>query len=425
MKLLVSAHRLELGGTQVNAVELAATLRDRHGFDVVVWATPGPALNLVRELGLRFEPAPDVSVHPSPARMRALRGLVTRLQPDLVHAWDWWQALDAFFGVHLPMGVPLVVSDMMMELTAILPKTVPTTFGTPMVLDAARRGGWCRAGLMLPPVDMVHNAPDAVSGQQFRERLSMDAGGLLVVTVSRLAGFKADSLRRSIDAIRHVGADVPVTLVIVGSGAERAALEARADQVNAELGRKAVIVFGPLVDPRPAYAAADIVIGMGGSAMRGMAFQKPVIVVGEAGFAEVFAPETAEGFYWRGMYGWGGGKPVNLALEQTIRRLAEDRDLRERLGRYGRTYIAEHHSLEVVADRFAVFCRAACVAGRPTGTRSSDLARLMYVYLRERRFLCPSRSPAKHDDPIGPMSVNPLQTAQSGVDLLKPGQEAR
>ena len=129
MKILVYAHRLELGGTQVNAIELAAALRDLHGHDVTLFATPGPMVNLVEEKGLRFLPAPEAWLHPSPVRMRALRGVVRSERPDLIHVWDWWQCLDAFYSVHLPMRIPMVVTDMMMDLTRILPKRLPTTFG--------------------------------------------------------------------------------------------------------------------------------------------------------------------------------------------------------------------------------------------------------------------------------------------------------
>ena len=73
VKILVFAHRLEVGGTQVNAIELSATLRDRHGHDVVLVATPGPMLAVAQEKKLRYIPAPDASVHPSLARGRALR----------------------------------------------------------------------------------------------------------------------------------------------------------------------------------------------------------------------------------------------------------------------------------------------------------------------------------------------------------------
>ena len=39
MKILVFAHHLEIGGTQVNAIEISAALRDLHGHDVVLFAT--------------------------------------------------------------------------------------------------------------------------------------------------------------------------------------------------------------------------------------------------------------------------------------------------------------------------------------------------------------------------------------------------
>ncbi|MBK8185465.1 MAG: glycosyltransferase [Candidatus Competibacteraceae bacterium] len=91
MKILVYAHRLEVGGTQVNAIELATALRDLHGLEVVMFAQPGPMVRLIEEKGLCFLPAPDARFHPSLARMRALSDAVRREKPDLIHAWDWWQ----------------------------------------------------------------------------------------------------------------------------------------------------------------------------------------------------------------------------------------------------------------------------------------------------------------------------------------------
>jgi len=41
MKILFFAHDLVVCGTTVNAIELAVALRDLHGHEVVVFATPG------------------------------------------------------------------------------------------------------------------------------------------------------------------------------------------------------------------------------------------------------------------------------------------------------------------------------------------------------------------------------------------------
>lgn len=396
MKILISAHRLQIGGTQVNAVELAAELRDRHGFDVVVWATPGPLLSLVEQKRLPFVAAPDVSIHPSLARMRALQALVRKEQPDLVHAWDWWQALDAFFGLYLPMGVPLVISDMMMELTRVLPMTIPTTFGTPLVRDCAALAGWRHTDLLLPPVDTEQNSPDSADGRKFRQALGLGESSIVLVTVSRLAGMKADSLERSIRIVGDLGRNLPLSLVIVGNGTERSRLEALGKDVNMTLGRDAVAFTGSLVDPRPAYAAADVIIGMGGSALRGMAFGKPVIVVGDGGFADVFSPETEAGFYRSGMYGWSR-TASDTALRNAISMLAEDRGLRDKLGKFGRAFVAEHHSLGAVSDRFARFARTAAALQPARDIALRDAARMAYVYVRERRFWYPSRDKVDFD----------------------------
>ena len=93
--------------------------------------------------------------------------------------------------------------------------------------------------------------------------------------------------------------------MIVGDGAARAEVEEAAAAANARAGRRVVVLAGQLGDPRPAYAAADVVLGMGGSALRGMAFGKPLMVQGEGGFWELLTPESAPMFLRQGWYGIG------------------------------------------------------------------------------------------------------------------------
>lgn len=398
MKILVFAHRLEVGGTQVNAIELAAALRDLHGHEVVLFATPGPMAALAKKKGLRLIPAPDAYIHPSPARMAALRDVVRRERPDVLHVWDWWQCLDAYYSVYLPMRVPMVVSDMMMELTRILPKWLPTTFGVPELVDKARAQGRSNAQLILPPVDVHHNAPGVVDSQSFCAAHGLSERCIKIVSVSRLSEWmKSESLVRSIEAVRSVGKDLPLQLAIVGDGGARARLETLATRCNAELGRAAVVFTGALLDPRPAYAAADIVIGMGGSALRGMAFAKPVIVVGEEGFAAPFSPQTSDEFYYRGLYGRGDGAADAIRLAGIIRELASQPDQLPVLGEYARHYAVRHYSLETVAGQLSEICARAVAELPAFGVAAADGLRSAAVYLRERRFLSPSRDRVVND----------------------------
>lgn len=390
MKIITYAHRLEIGGTQVNAIDLAAGLRDFHGCEVVFFATPGPLSRLVESKDLRFVAAPDAYVHPSFDRMRALRALVRTERPDVIHAWDWWQCLDAYYSVHLPWRVPLLTTDMMPTLARVLPKGVPTTFGTPEMVDIAHAKGRRRVELLLPPVDIHSNAPNAVDARAFREANGLDDRSLNIVTVSRLATWmKSESLINTIEAIRELGATAPVRFVIVGEGEARGKLEELAQQANAELGRRAVVLTGAMLDPRPAYSAADIVVGMGGSALRGMAFSKPVIVVGERGFSQPFDADTASQFLYTGMYGVGNG--VNL-LTQQLARLLADHDGLAKVGQFGRLIVEKHFALEVVTKQLFDQLQRVSAAGVPRITTLLDAVRTSAIYVRERRFLCPSRA---------------------------------
>ncbi|SDZ60118.1 Glycosyltransferase involved in cell wall bisynthesis [Jannaschia faecimaris] len=395
MKVLVYAHRLQIGGTQVNSIELAAHMQDHFGYEIVFCAQPGPMEELVEAKGLKYTPAPDATVHPSIGRMKTLREIAHDQSPDLIHAWDWWQGLDAYLALYLPSRVPLIITDMMMEVTKVLPKRLTTTFGTPLVTQAARDSGWNDATLLLPPVDVEINSPTAVDSSLFREKY-VDPDALTVVTVARLsASMKLDGLVRSIYSVEKLDGNVKLQLIIVGDGTERRKLEELARQTNERLQRDAVVLAGSIVDPRPAYAAADIVIGMGGSALRGMAFGKPVIVVGERGFAKTFLPENADAFLYTGMYGVGQGSTSDCKITAALSALTEEDFDREALGVFSRKFVVQNHSLDAVGSVLNDVYQSAWARRLNRAGTALDTARTTYLYFRERRFRWPSRDPLK------------------------------
>jgi L-malate glycosyltransferase len=388
MKILLFLHELAFGGTTVNSVELAASLRDLHGHEVVVFATPGPMSRLVDDMGLRYLPAPVAPVHPSPSRMRALRDAVRRERPDLLYVWETWPCIDAYYAAHLPMGVPMLVTDMQMFVTHLLPRQVITTFGTPELVEMARAAGHRRTALLMPPVDIRLNAPQAVDPSSFRQRFGIHPDAITLVTVSRLVeSMKVESLLRTVSAVGTLGRRLPLRLLIVGDGTARARIARHADEVNAQLGRSAVMLTGALTDPRAAYAVADIVVGMGGSALRGMAFGKPVIVVGERGFSAPFEPDTAGHFHYTGLYGVGDGRPTNTRLTQQIAHLADHRSTWPVLGEYGRRFVERHFALVVVTAQLAALCSEAVNHAPRYPLAATDALRTAAFYLRERRFL--------------------------------------
>lgn len=386
MKILISLREMVMGGVQVNAIDLAEALRDQHGCEVVILGIPGPMVAYAERKGLRCLPAPSVPRIVSMSGMRALRDAVRRERPDVVQVWDVSKCIEAYYAVYLPWGVPLVVTDVLNNVTRILPKRVPTTYSVPMVMDEARETGRSPIAFIPPPVDCVADAPDSVDGSAFRRRMGIADGEIAVVTVSRLdPDLKTESLQRTLEVAGQLGQRFPLRVIITGDGESRDMLEARAAEINAAVGRPMIVFSGAMLDPRPAYAAADIVVGMGGSAMRSMAFGKPTVIVGKDGFALLLSPESADSIYHHGNYGWGEGS--NAPLEQALERLLSDAEQRRVLGLFARDFVLRHFSLAKVSGELAEFCRQA-VAFRPAlPVLAADALRTGYIYLRERMFL--------------------------------------
>ncbi|MEU5878049.1 glycosyltransferase family 4 protein [Spirillospora sp. NPDC047279] len=363
MRILVYPHAMEIGGSQLNAIELAAAVRDL-GHEVAVAGEPGPLVERVRAAGIEHLPLDPGRRRPSPATVRMLRGLAADRGFDVVHGYEWPPGLEAFHAARGRRDLAAVCTVMSMSVAPFLPPSLPLVVGTEDIRRTVlgRRGR--RPGavhLIEPPVDVRANAPDHPA-EEFRQRFRLDGRALDVVVVCRLvAELKLEGLLTAIDVIGTLD-PLPLRLVIVGDGPCRAQVESRATEVNARLGRRAVILTGELDDPRPAYAAASIALGMGGSALRALAFARPLIVQGEHGFFELLTPETAEIFLDQGWYGVGGPGATKLAA--VLRDLATDEVRRKELGDYGRRLVTDRFSLERAARVQVEIYTAALAAAR-------------------------------------------------------------
>ena len=64
---------------------------------------------------------------------------------------------------------------------------------------------------------------------------------------------KQESVERTIDAVAALDSRVPgIRAVVVGGGTAEEDIRARAAKVNADAGRRMIVLTGALTDPRPA-----------------------------------------------------------------------------------------------------------------------------------------------------------------------------
>jgi glycosyltransferase involved in cell wall biosynthesis len=374
VRILVSLKGLSIGGSQINAIEIGGKLAEA-GHEVLVYAPDGRLRERIIELGLEHVPAgPARRRHPPTlAGVRAITDLVRQRRIDLVHAYEWSPALEAAYGPHLLLGVPLLATVYAVDVPRFVPRRVPLIVGYPRDADIERRRGRRDVHVVMCPLDVDANAPVANPGPA-RQRFGLRDDDLAVVIVSRLAPeLKREGIVAAIAAAGLVDPSLRLRLLIVGDGPCRAELAAAAAAVNARAGREVVTLAGAMVDPRDAYAAADVVAGMGTSAQKGMAFGKPVVIQGERGFWEIITPQNLDTFLHRGFYGLGDGSDGAPIVARILTSLALDRAQWTELGKWGRETAVARFSNEAAGKLVMDICQAVTDSRPSVHTRVAGL----------------------------------------------------
>lgn len=353
MRILVYPHDLGIGGSQLNAIELAHAV-GAMGHEVLVYGQPGPLGARITELGLELVESPPPSRRPTADIVTHLGQIIDDRGIDIAHGYEWPPGLECYLACRSRPSTRAVATVMSMAVAPFIPRTMPLAVGTEQIAAHERGHGRQRVSVIEPPVDLDANEPgDAAARIALCRRFGLRADQPVVVVVSRLAReLKLEGLLTTIDAVAGLHPACPTQLLIVGDGEARHEVSERADRANDTIGRRAVVLTGELSDPRPAYDVADVCIAMGGSALRSMAFAKALIVQGEGGFFKLLEPDTMAEFLWAGWYGHGSssGDPAH-DLQDILRPLLRDHERREGLGCFGRTLVEDRFSLAAAAPR--------------------------------------------------------------------------
>jgi glycosyltransferase involved in cell wall biosynthesis len=272
---------------------------------------------------------------------------------DVVLAFGPWAVMEAVTGASLRRGVPVVAAYPSQTLPPDAPRTTPVVARRTAVLEAARRRNPLVADVPAA-VDTTYNHP-GIDGSAFAAEHGVD-GAALVVLVTRLSWEqKAAGIATTLAAADLLAGRRAVRVVIVGDGSLRAEVEARAGA--------SVRLVGERVDPRPAYAAADVVLGLGTSVLRGMAIGRPCIALGGEGQARVVEDGSIPALVANG---WSApGDPVTpVELADLVEALLDDPERAAAAAAAGRRAVMEERDGDRVAE-LVVPVLAAAVADPP------------------------------------------------------------
>ena len=373
LSIVIGLEGLALGGCPINALDLGRSLRER-GHRVSVFAidedVPVSLLPYAENSGFTVTLLPAGAGIASLARR--IRDVAERESADVVHVFAPWLGPAATAAMAASRRRrSAVVTNWMMANVSYTPQCTPLILGTRMLQQEAQAAHRSRVWLMEPPVDVESDRPDPAAGRRFRQETGIGDDEIAAVIVSRIdVDLKAEGIGHAIRAVGRL--DLPrLRLVVVGDGNAADRIRQEADRVNAALGRPAVLLTGARHDPRPAYAAADITLGMGGSALRALAHGKPLIVLGEHGFARTFEAASVEYFYDAGFFGdEPQDDPVGHLAAQVQALLARDRRLA--LGDFGLAEVRARFGLAAGAERLESIYRTTLERLPGTARRWAD-----------------------------------------------------
>lgn len=353
LRVLVAPHNFEIGGSQINALELASEVAKLPGLEVALYAPDGELTDRARRLGLDLHLTKLREQAPSPMRIRELSRLARRYKFDIVHSYEWAPTLDAAYGALWRRGIPVLSTILSMDYPYFIPREIPLVMGTQELANLAASEGR-KAFLIEPPVDTEAFSRSAVSIESIsmaRSECGSGAGELLVVVIGRLAPtLKLDGLLVLAEAVGDLAQEFPVKLAIIGDGPARERVQSAAATTNLRVGHEVIRLLGARQEPRPYYLAADIVVGMGSSALRAMALEKPLLVQGERSFWAIADEETLSMFLTQGWFGVGDGTDSVGRCKANLRRLlTASPESRATLGAFGRQVVERRYSLRSAA----------------------------------------------------------------------------
>lgn len=298
--------------------------------------------------------------------LRALRGLVERLSPDILETHNVKSHfLARLSGVHrlqpwvaFHHGYTTIDAKdrayNQLNRWSLRAADVVVTMNRPFADLLARQG------VSRDRIRILHNAIDAdhvrsVSAEEVsaaRRASGARAGERIVLSVGRLSSEKGH--RDLLDAFALLlagGRAGPLRLTLLGDGPERARLEQQAARLG--IG-EAVTFVGHVADPRPFYAAADLFVlpshseGSPNVLLEAMAAGLPCVATRVGGVPEMLADGESG-------YIVAARKPA--AIAQRIGALLADRDLAASLAQAGRARVERDFTRDVRLDRLrALYC---------------------------------------------------------------------
>lgn len=389
MRVLMTTMQLDIGGAETHIIELSKALT-RRGIEVTVASNGGAYEAELLTSGIRHVKIPFHSKNPL-CMLKAynlLKELIFEGKFDVVHAHA---RIPAFLCALLHKRYHFrFVTTAHWVFSTRFPYNLLTRWGdrSLAVSDDIKTYLIENYDIKSENIRVTINGIDLnkfsknTDYSDISREFSLGENKMRVVYVSRMDVDRSYAAHKLIEAAEDISREIEnLEIVIVGGGNDYENIKAEADAVNQKLGKRLIITTGGRTDINKFTASGDIFVGVSRAALEAMACEKPAIIAGNEGYIGIFDEDKLKIAIDTNFCCRGCGETTSDALKRDIiKLLSASADERERLGRYARATVADHYSMDTMADD-AVKMYVSIIKNTPINETSADELETIDEYL--------------------------------------------
>lgn len=355
MRILFFTAKLNIGGCQINAINLAKALKDL-GHEITFFSQPGILVERLKENGLSFHPINYDIRHPSLRLMKDLADYVKMHDIDIIQAFDSTPLLEAY-GSQLWHNKPVY---------GLITAQRPPNFRVPKMREIAmvnasmresyiKDFGWSheKIYLLTERLDCDYYRPMNIVTNILLDKYDLDFSIPIVSLISRIDNQKWPSIINFINAVRtwYENKNDPSSIryLIVGSGPKYSNM---LDIINEYGLSDHIFCLGEILDIPLIMNISSVIIGMASTCQQGLACGRPVIVVGNYGHSMIVDKDTFD-FLHKHHFNIHFDK-VDSPSERLlflIEKIVFDEDYKNDLGIFGRQIAIEKFDSRIGAKK--------------------------------------------------------------------------
>ncbi|MGE4215112.1 MAG: polysaccharide pyruvyl transferase CsaB [Anaerotignaceae bacterium] len=423
---------LEIGGAETHVVELAKQL-NKEGHRIIVASNGGVYVKELEDVGVKHYKVPMNRRTLGSMRKSyfLLKDIIKKENPDIVHSHA---RIPGFICGLLKkrMNFTFVTTAHWVFYTGMGLKYI-TNWGQKVVAVSddikdylIKNYGVDRNNIFVTinGIDTDKFSPK-IKGKGVMKEFNITEYDNTLVYVSRMDEDRALVAKQLIDLAPQLSKKIKrLRILIVGGGNVFDKLKAKAEEVNASIGRECLTMVGARTDINELIAVGKVFVGVSRAALEAMAAAKPVIIAGNEGYIGLFKKEKLELAQENNFCCRGCPQSTELLLEHDIiyTMNAIGNVQRGELGEYGRKVIFQNYSVNKMAsdcimayddawDENEGRCHKVLMSGYYGFNNSGDDAILLSIHANMRKL--------NQKTKITVLANNPIQTKQKyGVDVV-------